>query len=1117
MAQISYGSITITDVTDIANVVNWYLASSSSSGVTIETSGWTSDPTSQAAQMTSTNQYLWNYEQLLGTGNVEIRKTTPCIIGRYGQNGAPGNNGVSITGITEHYAIGGVSKPSSSSFSTTIVSPTASQRYLWNYQVIQYSNNTTSGGYDDARVIGVYGDRGQRGTALLKITTEPTAYTTTQGGFTPSYRVALNTVTSESGQSEVLVGDVIEYNYNHYQVGYVSSNYVYLGPSTNLNGINTATIYLYQRGTTSTAPTKPSVNLTYTFSTATLTPASGLAGWVQNIGNIQDGSYPIWVISAVANSNTNVDIITSNEWSNQIKLAQDGASGQPGYNQSTIYLYQRSAETPNKPSATLTYTFSTGELTGSLGNWTREIPTSNGHPCYVISVSAISQDATSSIVSSAWTNPVVLVEDGTDGRSPTVTPVASGVQIYDPTSGQTYTITNGVNGQTYYTHIMYSSKLTPTSASDVSSSPDGKSYVGIQTTTQQAAPAWNDSNWHWVKYVGTDGSPGQPGTNGVSVSSVREVYYLTTQVATPSTPVYSDTDPSTSTPIYSDDRTENWTTVVPGYVENGRYYVSLETTLSSGSKVFSTATLDQALTTSNYNAWVALSTSSTASTNASSALSIAQGLNQHYWFNPADYVSTGVTLPAGAYVTQAEIDSFKSNPTGGSVLTRSDGILLNKDKYRAMALTSSALAFYEPGRTLINSSDTAYVNALLDSNGLVLKKGGIVAGTYDSSASDVNQNYVYLSSIDHPVGVDGVTIGNFTPTSTSEKWRQVIGTKFGVTNAGTLYASNAHIEGAITATSLTIGSGNDSYSGIAAMNIAGYSIEIELSTSGISNPDLYVYLIPHLYHNGILADSEVTDKTKFKWYQDDSSSATLGRASDGAILASRSHSYRVTYEFNDGAVGGGVPIEPVIVEPSMYITNLDNTGIKVHPKNWETNSTYLQIDGSGVYIKDSNDVSLAEFNAVNARIGKSNNTRFVLGTNSLQAYDNNNVKYFEVSASGLSYGSTAVASQASVATAQQNAQTYTNNKVQDVSYSIEIKVNAIDFANNSATLEAIPYYQGSTILPSGVTHTYQWYKGSTALVNTATAPTISGATTTTLVLGTGSDLEASYVCVISKS
>ena len=140
MAQISYGTITITDTTDINKIENWYLATSAGSGVTRSTSGWTT----AVQSMTSTNQYLWSYEKIYGTGlnntDVLISQTDPVIIGRYGQNGTNGVDGNSITSIDEYYQVtNSTTNPGSSGWQkNTLVTPTSTNKYLWNYQVINY-------------------------------------------------------------------------------------------------------------------------------------------------------------------------------------------------------------------------------------------------------------------------------------------------------------------------------------------------------------------------------------------------------------------------------------------------------------------------------------------------------------------------------------------------------------------------------------------------------------------------------------------------------------------------------------------------------------------------------------------------------------------------------------------------------------------------------------------------------------------------------------------------------------------------------------------------------------------------------------------------------------------
>ena len=177
-------------------------------------------------------------------------------------------------------------------------------------------------------------------------------------------------------------------------------------------GVSTATVYLYQRKTTT--PSKPTNTLTYTFATKELSGTIN-NGWSTSLGSLT-GTDPIWVIAAVPSSNTASDTITSSEWSTPIKLAQDGTNG---LNQATVYIYNRSGISA-KPSDT-TYTFATGAFTVPT-NWSKTIPTKNGNPCWVSSAVAIGNGNTATLT---WSNPVVLVEDGTDGISPTVTATAT--------------------------------------------------------------------------------------------------------------------------------------------------------------------------------------------------------------------------------------------------------------------------------------------------------------------------------------------------------------------------------------------------------------------------------------------------------------------------------------------------------------------------------------------------------------------------------------------------------------------------------------------------------------------------------------------------------------------
>lgn len=80
------------------------------------------------------------------------------------------------------------------------------------------------------------GEDGERGTGILKVTTSPSSYTTTTGGFTPTHRIALSDVLTQAKVSKVLIGDTLAYNYYQYIVGYIDSGYVYIGSRSSVRG-----------------------------------------------------------------------------------------------------------------------------------------------------------------------------------------------------------------------------------------------------------------------------------------------------------------------------------------------------------------------------------------------------------------------------------------------------------------------------------------------------------------------------------------------------------------------------------------------------------------------------------------------------------------------------------------------------------------------------------------------------------------------------------------------------------------------------------------------------------------------------------------------------------------
>lgn len=153
----------------IGQVVNYYLATNASSNVTASTSGWTTTVQS----VSSSKKYLWNYEVVKYTDGTIASTTAPCIIGSYGDTGAKGDKGakgdtgatgptgVGIKSITEYYAVSTTNTTAPTSWVTSIPTLTASNKYLWNYETVTYTNNSAVS--TSKRVIGVYGDKGLKG------------------------------------------------------------------------------------------------------------------------------------------------------------------------------------------------------------------------------------------------------------------------------------------------------------------------------------------------------------------------------------------------------------------------------------------------------------------------------------------------------------------------------------------------------------------------------------------------------------------------------------------------------------------------------------------------------------------------------------------------------------------------------------------------------------------------------------------------------------------------------------------------------------------------------------------------------------------------------------------
>ena len=129
-------------------VLNWYLATDASSGVTVGTEGWTLEIGN--AQITESKRYLWNYESVTSyreDGSViSATQSEPSVIGVYGQTGP---TGVSISSIKDYYGVSALKTEipvvwynSQEQNNDAMPEPTPETPYLWTYEKFIYSDGT---------------------------------------------------------------------------------------------------------------------------------------------------------------------------------------------------------------------------------------------------------------------------------------------------------------------------------------------------------------------------------------------------------------------------------------------------------------------------------------------------------------------------------------------------------------------------------------------------------------------------------------------------------------------------------------------------------------------------------------------------------------------------------------------------------------------------------------------------------------------------------------------------------------------------------------------------------------------------------------------------------------
>ena len=331
------------------------------------------------------------------------------IQGPQGAQGEKGKDGTSVTitnkSITYQLSTSGTTIPTGAWQTSPQTIPEG--QYQWTKTSVTYSDGNKTESYS----ISYRGKNGSNGTSV-KTTSTSVKYQVGDSGTTKPTGTWQNNVPTVAQGKYLWTQTIVNYSDGNSTESY-SVSYKGIDGSNGSNGMNAATVYLYQRATS--APSKPSNTLTYTFSTTKITGTLN-NGWSTAIPTGTDAVYV--TVASVSSKNDTVTIATS-AWSAPVVLAQNGktgSDGKAGLNVATIYLYQRATSKPSKPSASVTYTFSTGAASGLNNGWSQKIPDGT-NPLYVTLATASSNTATDTILSSEWSDVVVMAQNGEDGET----------------------------------------------------------------------------------------------------------------------------------------------------------------------------------------------------------------------------------------------------------------------------------------------------------------------------------------------------------------------------------------------------------------------------------------------------------------------------------------------------------------------------------------------------------------------------------------------------------------------------------------------------------------------------------------------------------------------------
>lgn len=260
--------------------------------------------------------------------------------------------------------------------------------------------------------------------------------------------------------------------------GTVSS---YTGSGTEIRVYEGATELLYDGvGTANSSWKIATVSSNITVGTITDSGTFATVGVHSGVASGTDISTITYTITGKNSVGTSFTITKSQSFSKS-KVGTAGTNGLNGANTALVYAYKRSAALPTDNPGIVDYSFNTNTITtATLANsWLKTIPAGTD-PLYVVVATASSTGTTDNILSTEWTSPVLLVQNGTNG-----------------TNG-----TNGINNATIYLYERNNNSSTApalaTTGSGTYTFATGVLSGTIPAGWTQAIPAESEGSVIWV-------------------------------------------------------------------------------------------------------------------------------------------------------------------------------------------------------------------------------------------------------------------------------------------------------------------------------------------------------------------------------------------------------------------------------------------------------------------------------------------------------------------------------------------------------------------------------------------------------------------------------------------